>query len=168
MPFGVLATSLEKVDVYQLMKEAFSVANLQSFIKETIENRLFSKGTTGSGKKLQTDNSKRQNTKAYSLFTEYLRESKGLPINRVTLKDEGDLYESFKIFLRDDGFVTQFNWENSKYYEDTPKGIYVNFQSSYSNEYDFYNDVESLTNEELDQVALKIYLVFENKLDAIF
>jgi hypothetical protein len=167
MPFGVLATSLEKVDVYQLMKEAFSVANLQSFIKETIENRLFSKGTTGSGKKLQTDNSKRQNTKAYSLFTEYLRESKGLPINRVTLKDEGDLYESFKIFLRDDGFVTQFNWENQKYYQDG-NGIYDNFKLSYSNEYDFYNDVESLTNDELDMVALRIYNVFEKKLDAIF
>lgn len=180
MPFGALATSLDKVDVYQLMKEAFSVANIQQFVKDVILQRLFQKGTTGSGEKLQTDISKEKGTQAYAPDTEFYKEEGFLirdgrivilgrqPINRVTLFSEGDLYNSFRTILRDDGFVTQFNWDNSKYYEDSGKGIFKNFQSSYSDEYEFYNDVESLTNEELDQVALKIYLVFEKKLDAIF
>lgn len=40
----------------------------------------------------------------YTALTVYIKKAKGQPTNRVTLKDEGDFYHSFRIEFQTDGF----------------------------------------------------------------
>lgn len=162
MPFAALASALKTIDIDILMSEAFTAQNLQEWVKQTIRQRLLNDGITGGEKKLQTDRSKQQGTTAYSMLTERLRGLKGKQTDHVDLFDEGDLHRSLKILIKQEGFETSFNWENSKYSSD----IFVNFTESYSNPEEFYNDVESLTPDELAEIGNKIYLYVEQKLNA--
>jgi len=163
MPIAALNKAIQSIDINKIMSDAFSAGNIQQYVKETILQRLRQEGITGSEKKLQTDKSRQQGTQAYSMFTEMLRESKGKQTSHVDLYSDGDLHKSFKVTLKEIGFVTEFNWTASKY--DTE--IAANFTEMYADADEFYNDVESLTPDELDEIALRIYKQVENKLNEI-
>lgn len=161
MPFGALAQAFKSIDIDKLMSEAFSAQNLQEWVKQAVTQRLKDDGITPKGK-LQTDKSRQQGTGAYSMFTERLREARGKQTGHVDLFDEGDLHRSFKVLIKQEGFETSFNWDNPKYSTD----IYVNFQETYTSPEDFYNDVESLTDDELAEIGTKIKTYVEQKLNA--
>jgi hypothetical protein len=61
----------------------------------------------------------------YRPYTVVIRKSKGLPTNRVTLKDTGDFYKTFKVVILNDGYEITANF-------DKPDGsILDNFSSSF-------------------------------------
>lgn len=45
----------------------------------------------------------------YSPFTVELKKAKGQPTNRITLKDTGDFYKTFKVEVKDDSFFINAN-----------------------------------------------------------
>jgi hypothetical protein len=163
--FAALAQSLKKIEPLAILREIMTDANIQAWIKETVTNRLLGDGVTGSLKRLRTDRSFEQSTDAYSLFTMKRKQEKGQATEHVTLFDEGDLHKSFKITLKEWGWSQEMNFANSKYKSDP----FVNFTKQYSNSDEFYNDVESLTEDEMSEmISEKIYPLFLNRFDANF
>jgi hypothetical protein len=163
--FGELATAFKKIDLNTILNQIFSESIIQTWIKETVTGRLRDDGVTGSGKKLQTDRSKEQGTKAYAYFTEYLRDKIGKQTGHVDLIDTGSLHQSFKTIVKQKSFETFMNWNNQIY--DNP--IYINFTQMYGTEDEFYNDVESLTDDEIDELLEnKVYPELIKRIDAIF
>lgn len=65
-----------------------SVMNL--IVELNTQDQLFDKGIDSLGKSLEPP---------YSPFTVRLKQEKGQPTNRVTLKDTGDFYNSFSAFV---------------------------------------------------------------------
>jgi hypothetical protein len=61
------------------------------------EEQLFKQGIDSQGKKLQSAFA--QYGQVYANFTIRMKELKNQPFDRVTLKDEGDFYESFDVLL---------------------------------------------------------------------
>jgi hypothetical protein len=161
--FGELATAFKKIDLNMVLNQIFSESIIQDWIKETVTGRLYDDGTTGSGKKLQPDRSKEQGTDAYSMFTESF--GKKRQYGHVDLFDTGTLHNSFKTIVKKASFETFMNWTNPIY--DNP--IYINFTQMYATEDEFYNDVESLTDDEIDDLLEnKVYPELIKRIDAIF
>lgn len=81
---------------------AYKVAKRQSFQKEVIrintQLQLFRKGEDSKGTKLSSIGG------GYSPVTIEIKRSKGQPIDRVTLKDTGDFYQSFQVVPYMGGF----------------------------------------------------------------
>lgn len=59
-------------------------------------------GIDGNNKKLKSVNARFNNV--YSFATIILKEQKGQPVDRVTLRDSGDFYASHNVVLINDGF----------------------------------------------------------------
>jgi len=85
----------------------------------------------------------------YTPFTQRVKRSKGEPFNRVTLADDGDLYNSMQALVTKNQLELVANFDDSKY----DKGIFVNFQSTFSNKTEFRETVMSLTNEEIEKIV---------------
>lgn len=66
---------------------------LEYIVELNTENQLFDKGVDSKGRLLDEIGG------GYSPYTIELKKAKGQPTDRVTLKDTGDFYRSFKAFL---------------------------------------------------------------------
>jgi hypothetical protein len=76
------------------------------FIEQAIRTRLYDKGTYADGKKIKTFSA--TGSFVYSPFTVSIKEEKGQPIDRVTLKDSGELYETFNVDTGSSSFAVEF------------------------------------------------------------
>jgi hypothetical protein len=76
------------------------------FIEQAIRTRLYDKGTYADGKQIKTYRA--QGSDVYSPFTIQLKKQEGQPTDRVTLKNEGELYESFNVKTESSGFAVEF------------------------------------------------------------
>lgn len=85
-------TRMASIDVHPLIQEILQEPELQKEIIyfNTID-QLFEKGEDKLGRKLADVGGE------YSPFTVMTKLKKGQPINRVTLKDTGDYYDSYRI-----------------------------------------------------------------------
>lgn len=61
------------------------------------QDQLFEKGIDSDGKKLRSAFGRFG--EVYAPFTIHYKEAMGQPADRVTLKDEGDFYQSFRVVL---------------------------------------------------------------------
>jgi len=84
----------------------------------------------------------------YTPFTQRVKRSKGEPFNRVTLADDGDLYNSMQALVTKNQLELVANFDDSKY----DKGIFVNFQSTFTSKKEFRETVMSLTDEEIKKL----------------
>lgn len=103
----------------QFMKEA--IEENEAFIVElNSQDQLFEKGITSTGVSIM-------DYAPYSETTIEIKSQKGQPVNRVTLRDEGDFHSSFYIELSDDEFEIYANdWkikDLTKYYGDEIMGL---------------------------------------------
>lgn len=74
-------------------------------IQLNTQNQLFDLGIDSTGKKLQSGSfSALANNEVYAAMTIAIKETKGQPTDRVTLKDKGDFYRSFNVRDTADGW----------------------------------------------------------------
>ena len=78
-------------------------------IEQSLRERLFKDGTYADGRKIRTVNA--TGAEPYSPFTVELKREKGQPVDRVTLEDTGELYESFNTIAEPNSFVIEFEDE---------------------------------------------------------
>lgn len=93
-----------KLNIAFLMKQLFMDGYFKAFIIDLNTNeQLYDKGIDANGIKLRSKFAKFG--RYYSDHTIELKKIKGEPTDRVTLKDTGDFYHSFKLKLKDGAFV---------------------------------------------------------------
>ena len=104
------------------MREISELINKYSNqIEQSVRDRLYKSGTYSDGTKIKTY--KAQGSSVYSEFTEKTKTILGEPYDRVTLKDTGELYESFAVKNEGSGFAIEFDEdkENGKVSDNIPE-----------------------------------------------
>lgn len=114
---------------------------VRDWIINTIQERLFEKGQTASGKDLNTNNSARGNV--YATQTIIYKGQKGQPFNRVTLKDTGKFYNSFKVSVSKNELKIKISANFIKSNND----IYDNFSFSFTKD-NFTKEILNLSEKE--------------------
>jgi hypothetical protein len=148
--FAEIAKKIDKLDFNKIAKEIFSNQFVANQIIETITGRLFAKGVTGDNIKLKTDSGTinvASRRGFYSPFTEFVKKEKGQPINRVTLKDLGKFYFSFKVTASTVSFRIDADFNKDEHMQS-------NFELLYSSEKAFEDSVTSLSEDELNRIIL--------------
>jgi len=144
--FGQIASKTRALNINSILTDIFKTSNLQKWMIETIQNRLYSKGETGEGIILKTDKSIND---SYSPVTMDIKSYLGQRTENVTLKDTGDFYESFKVVLLLDGFeITGDFVKGSEHIED-------NFNNLFPSKRAFESSVMSLTDKEINYIVEK-------------
>jgi len=88
--------NLLKIDPNQVLDQILARPEFRDFILDLVRQRqLFEKGEDGLGRKLRSEFA--IGGKVYATFTEILKEAKNQPTDRVTLKDTGAFYRSFRL-----------------------------------------------------------------------
>lgn len=86
----------KKLNETQLLIFVFTDRKVKDSITDYITNiQLFKEGEDGLGNKLQE----------YTPFTKLLKQEKGQPFDRTTLKDTGQFYASFRVVVNNAGEV---------------------------------------------------------------
>ncbi len=75
-------------------------------IENSVRNRLYDKGTYANGKPIKTFSAE---SGVYALTTQNTKSAKRQPIDRVTLKDSGELYESFDMQAGSNSFAINYD-----------------------------------------------------------
>ena len=95
MPFTQLNKNLKAIDLTKMLTTILNQNHVRDMIIEFNQDRLEDKGTDYDNTKLKTYSSLGSNV--YTLYTIAQKKKKGQPINRVTLKDSGEFYKSFRV-----------------------------------------------------------------------
>jgi hypothetical protein len=145
----------------EVLNEVFNSRNIQEWMTETLQNRLYKDGVTGTGIELKTDES--LPGMPYSPATMDIKSFQGKRIRNVTLKDDEDFYDSFRIILNLFGFEIE---------ADFIKGgghIHDNFTNQFTTKKEFEEAVLSLTESEIDYMINKMVIPeIKRKYDEIF
>jgi hypothetical protein len=105
-----LAKKIIAIDPNALVNEVLKDPFTQKWILDlNFQDQLFKDGIDKKGKKLKSHIAAAGGV--YAASTIKYKERKGQPVDRVTLKDKGDFYESAKIDLDSDGFEIEANDE---------------------------------------------------------
>lgn len=142
-----------KFNFNDIARRAFSDDAIKSRIIEIIQKRLYNFGVDAKGLKLYTDNSILN--EVYAPFTLRWKNFKNMPSNRVTLRETGEFYRSFKIL------VEQKFFEISAMFTKKDKHIFDNFTILYPSESEFEKSITSLSEDEFDRLLKNeiIYLI---------
>lgn len=150
MNFEELEERIRLINVYEMLDKIFSSQNINKWVVETIQNRIYNTGITGGQEKLRTD--KAFGGEDYSKATLDIKSYFNQKIDNVTLKDAGDYYASMRTVLISGGveFSASFQKEEGHLQE--------NFTQMYATRKEFEQDVMSLTDTELD-ILLKTKII---------
>ena len=100
-----------RLDPHEITNIILSDKGFQQFILDLVRiNQLYEKGEDGLGRKLRSEFA--IGGKVYATFTEIQKQffrSPRQPIDRVTLKDSGAFYESFRLELSSTFFTIDAN-----------------------------------------------------------
>ena len=155
------------IDSNLVLSRVFKQKKIQKAIIETIQNRLFQKGVTGTGAVLQTNKGRKRGS-PYAALTEQLKTEGVLlensnrivigrqPTNRVTLFSKGELYNSMMVQIEKTQIEMVANFSNPKYFESSPLGIYKNFTDMFNGKEKFEESVMSLSPKEKNGILLYI------------
>lgn len=150
--FKEIGTKIRLINIYMILQMVIKNADLTNTIIKMITNRLYSEGTTGDGIELQTDRA--GNRYPYSYYTVRVKSenSPRRPVDRVTLKQTGEFYESIAIEIQDDGFTIKADFRK------TDGHMHKNFQNTFSTSGLFEKSVLSLSKEEFEQIVKRYFL----------
>lgn len=96
-----LTSRVQSLSVNALMSAMVKDNRFVAFILDiNTQDQLFEKGIDSDGKKLRSAFGRFG--EVYAPFTIMVKEAMGQPTDRVTLKDEGDFYHSFRLVLTSD------------------------------------------------------------------
>lgn len=155
--FKSIATNVKNFNLSDFLSGIFKKKEVENFMLNSIKNRLYYKGETGSGQKLKTDKS---NKYSYADATMDLKAYFNQRNENVTLKDTGKFYDSLKVENNLFGFEINADFRN----------IYENFTKLYS-EAEFEHEISSLNEAEIDkllsdyvniEIEKRIYELFQN------
>ena len=91
------AKAVKRLNEKQLLRLLFFDKQLQKFVLDLNRiEQLYRRGIDSNGESLESIGG------AYSELTVALKNQKGQPTDRVTLKDTGDFYESFELIVKGD------------------------------------------------------------------
>ena len=155
MNFANIGKSLIEFDIEKVIFSHFSDIKIKSEIIRVLSDRLFKVGLIKDGNNVSTDRGH-----PYTPFTERIKKQTGMPINRVTLTGNGDLYESMSIKITKSQLSLVADFDNTKY----EGGIFKNFQSSFANKKEFRETVMSLTEKEIENIINKLRREIVNEL----
>lgn len=134
----------QKTLLFQQIKLSLQNKFIKDYVLGEIEKRLYEEGTDTNNKKLITDFAISQKQKAYSKKTQKIKTAKGQAIDKVTLADTKEFYDSFNIEIKDSyfEFIADFEKDNGN--------IYENFQDSFASEESFQQMTVGLSDEQKD------------------
>jgi hypothetical protein len=154
-----LHKAVSTFDVKTIINEVLKISEIQQALIDIIQTRLYDKGTTAEGEKLRTDHGKSSwHGGKYGFYcknTEVIKQrhkSPKQPIDRVTLKDTGEFYESFKTTFKTDLDVSA-----------DFRDIYLNFQDSFNSENEFEQAILDISDEEKEILFDKMWPIIEEK-----
>jgi len=133
-----------KFNIYSLLDEVFKTNQVQSTMIEFNQDQLKA-GYDSTGQFINTSGGS-----PYRLYTVKIKQTKGQPVNKVTLYDTGEFYKTFKVKIVKDGYLITANFEK----EDG--SILDNF----SNNFDFMG----LDNEGIQELTEQFILPILTKL----
>lgn len=81
-----LISFLKSIDIYEELQFFFETTEIESLVKE-LQQRQLNEGKRGDNTEI---------TPEYTPFTKRIKQAKGQPSDRVTLKDRGDFWNSIK------------------------------------------------------------------------
>ena len=135
----------------KVINDVLKINAVKGSLIAIIQKRLYNKGETATGKKLKTDLANSMgyggNLGFYSAKTESIKADKKQPVNRVTLYDTGEFYDTFKAEFKNGSLGLSADFRD----------IYDNFLESYSSENDFQEDILDITDEEKEQLFEVMY-----------
>jgi hypothetical protein len=138
-----LQTKLKSFDVSAIIADILKDKRIGFIIISTIQDRLENEGRDANNQTLRTDiGQSSKGTGIYARNTVTFKRAKGQPIDRVTLKDTGEFYRSFRSQFRGNELGLTANFRN----------IYENFQDSFANEKEFTQAILDLTDDELQRI----------------
>jgi hypothetical protein len=101
---------VESLNINFFINTILKDSKIQGFILDlNRENQLFNQGIDANKKKLKTFGASITGKEVYAAKTILIKEAKGQPTDRVTLKDTGAFYESFKIIINEMDFEISAN-----------------------------------------------------------
>lgn len=113
----------------------------EKFLTDLIKHRLYNEGVDIDDKQLRTDIAKSQGTSnGYSRNTTTIKRSNAQRTTNVTLRDSGEMYDSFKV---------DFNKDSYSFTSDNFNIIYENFRDMYNSSDEMQNKIVNLNEEEL-------------------
>jgi hypothetical protein len=146
-----LYNSVNTFDVKKVISDVLKINAVKGALIAIIQKRLYNKGETATGKKLKTDLANSigygGNLGFYSAKTESIKASKNQPVNRVTLNDTGEFYDSFKAEFKTDNLDVSADFRD----------IYDNFLETFSSEKEFQEEILDITDDEKDQLFEVMY-----------
>jgi hypothetical protein len=157
----ILAKKLKNVKINKLASQIFNIQDVNDWILDSIKNRLEYEGKDAKEKILQTDFGKSAGklsgkNKRYGRNTEIIKRSKGQDITKVTLKDSGDFYKSFRLLVRASFFEIKANFKKKK------GNIYKNFLDSYNDFETFEREILNITDKDYN-VLIDNFLIPHSK-----
>jgi len=90
-------------DIDSIILEITQEPETQKFLIEVLQDQLFTTGEDGNGLSLGD----------YSPVTVQIKRAKGQPVDRITLKDTGEFYDSYNIDPFNGGFIIDANGQKS-------------------------------------------------------
>lgn len=153
-----LYNAVKTFNIKTIINEVLKHDDIHKYLIELVQKRLYEKGTTAEGEKLRTDHGKSSwhggELGFYCKNTEKIKKRKSpkQPIDRVTLKDTGEFYDSFKTTFKND-------LELSADFRD----IYDNFQDSFNSEKDFEEAILDISDDEKEILFDKMWPYIEEK-----
>ncbi len=105
--FGRLTDVIDNIRALSTNKALFFIMskdeNKDLVIQLNTEEQLFSKGIDSNGTRLENIGGE------YSEYTVFLKKSDNLPVDRITLYQTGDFYDTFNVIVEKDGFIIEAN-----------------------------------------------------------
>lgn len=139
----LLISQLKSFDVSAIIADILKDKRLGFIIITTIQERLESEGKDANNKSLKTDIGKSsKGTGIYAKKTVSIKRKSGQPTDRVTLKDTGEFYNSFRSKVKANELSLTADFRN----------IYDNFQDSFNSEKEFQSAILDLTDQELQRI----------------
>ena len=98
------AKAVKRLNEKQLLKLLFLDKDLQKYVLDLNRiEQLYKRGIDAEGVTLESIGG------SYTEFTVAIKQTKGQPTNRVTLKDTGDFYDSFELAVKGEGIEIKAN-----------------------------------------------------------
>lgn len=136
-----LYNRLKSVDVNSISQSVMSQRQVQEWLIETAQDRIYNTGIVSNGQELVTDNAARG--EVYSFSTIESKAASNKRFRNVTLEDSGQFYKSWIVEAE------KTYYQISAEFNKSDGNIYENFSKSFSNASSFESAVLGLTDDEI-------------------
>jgi hypothetical protein len=109
MNLKALEYKFQKININAIMRRVFVDSFVRDFVIERNQEQLYYRGTDAKGNIIRTFRAR--GTNVYADKTISIKRGKGQPTDRVTLKDTGSFYKTFKVGIKPEYAEINANFE---------------------------------------------------------